>query len=188
MAENERIQRTLWNAKIFGETRRQQEATELLKRTKAEHQAKLQEYAAEHLALVREQLAAFAGAGIDLSQHIQIKNACDLTPEQKADLLLCPPALVAVANGEPHDAGEDSVGVYLVPWDVVTSAKLQEDMLSAGEFIPTGTPLVTVLTVIQRAKSDIEAKQKALFIRAFKKIDKESEASLGDPSPAPQII
>jgi hypothetical protein len=182
--ENERFTRTFWNAQVFGETRRQQQVAGLLERTKIEHQVKLQRYSARHLELVHQQLAAFANAGIDLSQHVQIKNERDLTSEQKAGLLLCPPTLAVVPNGEPHLAGEDGVGVYLVPWDVLTGAKLQKDMLSAAESIPAGTPLLTALAVIQRAKTDLEAKLKVLFIRA----SKESEASPGDPSSASLII
>ncbi len=189
---SEQVSRTYWNARIFGETLRGQEAAQLLTRVTIEHRsqfARLQEYAAQHLALVHEQLKAFANSGIDLSEYKQVRNTGDLTAQQMTSLLRCPPTLAPVPNGEEHTAGEDKAGVYLISWDVLASAKLQNDATYAGEAIPGGTMLFAALSLIQRAKEDIAAKQKAIFVRIFGSNGKESEASPSrDSSTATQVI
>jgi hypothetical protein len=177
--EDEKMQRSLWNANIAGETQRQQQAAELLKYTEAEHSAKLQEYADQHLKFVHEQLAAFSAAGIDLSQYVEVKNAADLTPEQKQGLMSHPPTLMAVPNGEAHDAGEDNVGVHLVPSGVLMNATLKKDLsisipATDDEGKPAtkkitliaGTPVMDAAAILQGAKNQVETKQKALIAQA----------------------
>lgn len=177
--EDEKMQRTMWNAQIAGETQRQQQAAELLKYTEAEHSAKLQQYADEHLKFVHEQLSVFANAGIDLSQYVQVKNSSDLTPQQKQGLMAHPPTLLAVPNGNPHTAGEDSAGVHLVPTGDLMEARLQKDMtisipasddkgnpITKSLTISAGTPAIDAAAIIQGQKNQVEAKQKALLTQA----------------------
>jgi hypothetical protein len=174
--EDEKMQRTLWNAQVAGETQRQQQAAELFKYAPAEHAAKLQELADAHLKFVQDQLAAFSSAGIDLGQYIQVKNAADLTPEQKQGLMSHPPTLMAVPNGEPHDSAQDNAGVHLVPSEVLMSARLNKDLpisipatddegkpITKKITISAGTPVMDAAAILQGAKNQVETKQKDLL-------------------------
>jgi hypothetical protein len=177
--EDEKIQRQMWNANIAGETQRQQEAAELFKYAPAEHTAKLQELADAHLKFVQEQLAVFQSAGIDLSQYVEVTNQADLTPDQKRGLMSHPPTLMAVPNGEPHDAGQDSAGVHLVPSEALMGAKLKKDMTisipasdekgnptTKQKTISAGTPVMDAAAILQGAKNQVDAQQTALLRQA----------------------
>jgi hypothetical protein len=174
--EDEKIQRQVWNANIAGETQRQQEAAELFKYAPAEHAAKLQELADAHLKFVQEQLAVFQSSGIDLSQYVEVKNQADLTPEQKQGLTSHPPTLMAVPNGEAHDAGQDNAGVHLVPSEVLIGARLKKDMpisIPASDengnpttkqiTISAGTPAMAAAAILQGAKNQVDTQQKGLL-------------------------
>ena len=174
--EDEKMQRQVWNANIAGETQRQQEAAELFKYAPAEHAAKLQELADAHLKFVQEQLAVFQSSGIDLSQYVEVKNQADLTPEQKQGLTSHPPTLMAVPNGEAHDAGQDNAGVHLVPSEVLIGAKLKKDMpisIPASDekgnpttkqiTISAGTPAMAAAAILQGAKNQVDTQQKGLL-------------------------
>jgi hypothetical protein len=177
--EDEKTQRTMWNANIAGETQRQQEAAALQPYVEAEHKAKLQQYADEHMKFTQQQLAVFSAAGVDLSQYVEVKNAADLSPEQKQGLMSHPPTLMAVPNGNPHDAGEDSAGVHLVPTEALMGAKLKKDMpisIPASDdkgnpttkqiTISAGTSAMDAAAIIQGAKNQVDAKQTALLRQA----------------------
>jgi len=167
--EDEKMQRTLWNAQVAGETQRQQQAAELFKYAPAEHAAKLQELTDAHLKFVQEQLAAFSSAGIDLGQYVEVKNAGDLTPEQKQGLMSHPPTLMAVPNGEPHDSAQDNAGVHLVPSEVLMSARLKKDLpvsipatddegkpITKKITISAGTPVMDAAAILQGAKNQVK--------------------------------
>jgi hypothetical protein len=177
--EDQKMQRTMWNAQIAGETQRQQQAAALQPYLEAEHKAQLQKLQDEHLQYVREQLAVFANAGIDLSNYIQVTNQNQLTPEQKKGLLSHPPTMPAIPNGEAHSDGEDNAGVHLVPVQDIETARLAKDMTitvpasdEKGNPIPkaikisAGTPALTAAAIIQGTKNQVEAQQKALLSQA----------------------
>lgn len=176
---DEKMQRTMWNTQVAGETQRQNEAAELFKYAPAEHQAKLQELADEHMKFTQQQLAVFSAAGINLSDYAEIKDSKDLSPEQKQGLLSHPPTLLAVPNGEAHGAGEDNAGVHLVPTEALMGARLKKDMpVSIPATDDKGNPITKTITVvagtgamdaaaiIQGAKNAIDAKQTALLRQA----------------------
>jgi hypothetical protein len=177
--EDEKMQRTMWNATIAGETQRQQQAAALQPYVEAEHKAKLQEYADQHMKATQELLSVFSAAGVDLSQYPEVKNSLDLTPDQKQGLMSHPPTLMAVPNGEAHGAGEDSAGVHLVPADTFVGAKIKKDMpisipatddngnpITKKITISAGTPVMDAAAIIQGTKVAIEARQKALLSQA----------------------
>ncbi len=164
---SEKVTRTYWNAIIFGETRRQMEATELMRTLTAQQRAKLQGYADEHLALVEMQINLCSVLGLELSNFPNVRSSGDLSESQRNGLLACPPEFVAIPDGQG--------GVYLVPWETVAAIKLEGEM-----------PLLNGLEFFQIRKRDIEAKQKAMLRRIFTM--EKSEAALAAPSPATQLI
>jgi hypothetical protein len=174
--EDQQVQRHLWNAQIAGETMRQQEAARMAPLLEAETKAKVQEYQDKHLQYVREQLAVFANAGIDLGNYIQVTDQKQLSPEQQQQLLSHPPTLLAIPNGEPHSDGQDNAGVHLVPVSDIENAKLGKPMTisvpaSDEQGNPTtkkitiqaGTPALTAAAIIQGTKNQIDAQQTALL-------------------------
>jgi len=182
--EDEKMQRTVWNAaKLPVRHNASKQAAELFKYAPAEH--------ARKVARIRRPALGVCGKSNSrpslpqvltiVAVRAEIKNPADLTPEQKQGLMSHPPTLMAVPNGEPHDAGHDDVGVHLVPSGVLMNATLKKDLpisiprKADDEGKPTtknitivaGTPVMdAAAAILQGAKNQVETKQKALLAQA----------------------
>lgn len=170
-------QRAMWNAQTAVSVQTRQQNAARFGDLQKEDKLRVQQLETEINKSENDQLSILAAAGVDITKLDHVTGVDQVSQDHIKQAGAG--SVFAVPNGQPHEAGEDGAGAYIVPgniWDSTISKPLEiiggYEVDKNGNAKPkmitaqAGTRVGTLLAVAKGAQADLMNKQKMILDKA----------------------
>jgi hypothetical protein len=167
----------MWNAQIAASIQTQQQNAARFPELQKEDQLRIRELSNKIQQSEQDNLAILSAAGVNISKLEHVTGYDQLTADHANQA--GSGSIFAVPNGEPHAAGEDKAGAYIVPGDVwersinkPLTITTGYDVDKNGKVTPKtmtaqdGTKVGTLLAIAKGAQADLLNKQGMILKQA----------------------